>query len=60
MAYAGAGDLDNALVYLRKVAKQNWPHPDFTEHCEEFAVLHEGPEWNKILTRMRQPQEAKQ
>jgi RimJ/RimL family protein N-acetyltransferase len=55
MAYAGAGDPGKALAYLRKAVAQDWPHSDFTKRCEEFAVLHDKPEWNDILARLQQP-----
>ncbi len=58
MAYAGSGDSDNALAYLRKVAERDWPHFDFTAHCQEFVGLHDTPEWTAILRRMRKQQEV--
>jgi RimJ/RimL family protein N-acetyltransferase len=49
MAYAGTGDSQTALSYLKNALERGWPHLDFTQSREEFTSLHGTPEWENMM-----------
>jgi len=55
-AWAALGDGENALKYLRMAAKHGWSAADATQQTPEFQILHDSPEWEKVLERIRQNQ----
>ena len=56
-ACAALGQEEKALKYLRIAAKQGWTAVALTESTEEFQILHDNPEWEVVLERMRNAKE---
>jgi RimJ/RimL family protein N-acetyltransferase len=53
-AWAALGEAEDALKYLKIAVKQGWKAVELTEQTAEFKLLHERPEWEALLGRMRQ------
>jgi len=52
-ACAALGDSEKALRYLKIAVKQGWSAVELTEQTVEFKILHENPEWEALLKRIR-------
>jgi len=53
-AWAGLGEREPALKYLRMAAKDGWSAVEMTEQTTEFHILKEMPEWTDVIERMLQ------
>jgi GNAT superfamily N-acetyltransferase len=53
-AWAGAGDREQALEYLRTAATRGWDRLDVTRRATEFELLHATPAWAAVLQQIRQ------
>jgi RimJ/RimL family protein N-acetyltransferase len=58
-ACAALGETEKALKYLRMAVKQGWSAVALTEQTTEFKILHDMPEWETLLGRMRQAEKRK-
>jgi GNAT superfamily N-acetyltransferase len=58
-ACAALGDAEKALKYLQMAVKQGWSAASLTEQTTEFKILHEKPEWEALIKRMRQAERQK-
>jgi pentatricopeptide repeat protein len=48
--YAKAGDVEHALVYIRKALEEGFKEPDKFTKDPEFAVIRDNPEFKLILS----------
>jgi RimJ/RimL family protein N-acetyltransferase len=55
--WAKLGDHDQAFEHLDAAADKGWTSVAHTESREEFKPLHDQPQWNAVLERMRQNRE---
>jgi RimJ/RimL family protein N-acetyltransferase len=53
-AWGALGDREMALKYLRRAVENGWTEYDYTGRVERFLFLHGTPEWEAVLTRIRQ------
>jgi len=51
-AWAGVGELAQALEALNQAVAHGWHDVEGTQACEEFEPLHGSPEWEAVLARM--------
>jgi len=52
-AWAGLGESEKAISYLRQAAENGWTDVSVTEQTPEFEVLHNLPEWKSVLDEIR-------
>lgn len=52
-AHAALGEETSALNYLEQAVDHGWLHMDFLMRCQEFASLHETPQWDRILSKIQ-------
>jgi RimJ/RimL family protein N-acetyltransferase len=52
-ACAALGEANKALRYLQMAVKQGWSAVELTEQTPEFKILHDMPEWEATLERMK-------
>lgn len=53
-AWGALGDREMALKYLHRAVENGWTEYDYTGRVERFRFLHGTPEWEAVLTRIRQ------
>lgn len=51
-AWAGMGEREHALKYLRMAAKNGWSAVEMTEQTPEFQFLKDLPEWIVLIERI--------
>lgn len=53
MAFARINDVDQAMMCLSQAVERGWAAVDYVHHGEVFIPLHDHPEWENLLQRMR-------
>ena len=53
-AWGALGNREMALRYLRRAVENGWAEYEYTSRVERFRTLHGTPEWEAVLTRIRQ------
>ena len=53
-AWGALGNQEMALKYLGLAVDNGWVEYDYTSRVERFRFLHGAPEWEAVLTRIRQ------